>query len=34
VGTSLHDIQTAFDIQRSGVSAAKIVVALAYTKSR
>jgi len=28
VGTSLHDIQTAFDIQRRGVSAAKVVVAL------
>jgi len=29
VGTSLHDIQAALDIQRSGVSATKIVVALA-----
>jgi len=28
VGTSLHDIQAALDLQRSGVSAAKIVVAL------
>jgi len=28
VGTSLHDIQAALDIQRGGVSAAKIVVAL------
>jgi NADPH:quinone reductase-like Zn-dependent oxidoreductase len=28
VGTSLHDIQKAFDIQRKGVSAAKIVVTL------
>jgi NADPH:quinone reductase-like Zn-dependent oxidoreductase len=28
VGTSLHDVQAAFDIQRSGVSAIKVVVAL------
>jgi hypothetical protein len=28
VGTSLHDIQAAMDIQRKGVSAAKIVVTL------
>jgi NADPH:quinone reductase-like Zn-dependent oxidoreductase len=28
-GSSLHDIQKAFDIQRSGVSAAKVVVTLA-----
>ncbi len=28
VGTSLHDIQAAFDIQRKGVSAAKVVVSL------
>ena len=29
VGTGLHDIQKALDTQRRGVSAAKIVVALA-----
>ncbi|MEI9973108.1 MAG: hypothetical protein WDO73_14285 [Ignavibacteriota bacterium] len=29
VGNSLHDIQAALEIQRRGVSAAKVVVALA-----